>query len=56
MHKKQEVSVAHQSGMNNWEKVIKKLGFADAKIGMPAGTDPDMFLGNMKIDEFRNGG
>ncbi|OSL82216.1 putative transcriptional regulator, AraC family [Escherichia coli TA249] len=57
MHKKQEVSVAHQSGMNNWEKVIKKeLGFADAKMGMPAGTDPDMFLGNMKIDEFRNGG
>ncbi|EDJ1003479.1 AraC family transcriptional regulator [Salmonella enterica] len=57
MQKKNEVSVAHRCGLNNWGAVIKKeLGFADVKTGMPAGTDPDMFLGSMLIDEFRNGG
>ena len=57
MRKKSEVSVACQGGLNNWENVIEKeLGFADAKMGMPVGVDPDMFLGNMQIDEFSNGG
>ncbi|EBM4324747.1 helix-turn-helix transcriptional regulator [Salmonella enterica] len=57
MRKKSEISVAHSSGLNNWATVIKnELGFADAKAGMPAGSDPDMFLGSMVIDEFRNGG
>lgn len=57
MRKKNEVSATHLCGLNNWGAVIKKeLGFADVKTGMPAGTDPDMFLGNMLIDEFRNGG
>ena len=57
MQKKTEVSVAHQSGLNDWGAVIKKeLGFADAKTGMPVGTEPNMFIGSMNIDEFRNGG
>lgn len=57
MRKKNELSVAHWRGLNNWENVIKKeLGFADVKMGMPVGVDPDMFLGNMQIDEFRSGG
>ncbi|EEX0111576.1 AraC family transcriptional regulator, partial [Salmonella enterica] len=57
MRKKNEVSVAHRSGLDIWGAVIKKeLGFSDAKMGMPAGTDPDMFIGRMNIDEFRNGG
>lgn len=57
MRKKNEVSVAHHCGLNHWGTIIKKeLGFAEVKTEMPAGTDPDMFLGSMIIDEFRNGG
>ncbi|EIS6415656.1 AraC family transcriptional regulator [Salmonella enterica] len=57
MRKKNEVSVAHHCGLNHWGTIIKKeLGFAEVKIEIPAGTDPDMFLGSMIIDEFRNGG
>lgn len=57
MRKKNDVSVAHLDGINNWENIIKKeLGFTYAKMGMPAEVDPDIFHGNMQIDEFRNGG
>lgn len=57
MLNKKVVSADHCNGLNTWGNVIKdELGFADAKMAMPAGIDPDMFIGCMKIDEFRNGG
>ncbi|EDS1887610.1 AraC family transcriptional regulator [Salmonella enterica subsp. enterica serovar Sandiego] len=57
MRTKNELSAAHHSGLINWGATIRnELGFADAKARMPAGADPDMFLGCMTIDEFRNGG
>ncbi|EMD1228045.1 helix-turn-helix transcriptional regulator [Salmonella enterica] len=57
MRIKKKVSAAHFNGLNIWGGVIQdELGFADANVTVPAGGEPDMFIGSMKIDEFRNGG
>ncbi|EDT7315982.1 AraC family transcriptional regulator, partial [Salmonella enterica subsp. enterica serovar Poona] len=51
-----ELSAAHCEGLSEWGNTIKKeLGFSDAKVKTPSGVDPDLFLGQMFVDELNNG-
>lgn len=54
---KKFISVAHEIGLKQWGNTIERhLGFASVNTFIPAGFDPDLFVGNMIIDEFNNGG
>ncbi|HFW5157861.1 TPA: AraC family transcriptional regulator, partial [Salmonella enterica subsp. enterica serovar Birkenhead] len=51
-----ELAAAHCEGLNEWGNTIKKeLGFSDAKVKTPSGVEPDLFLGQMSVDELSNG-
>ena len=52
-----KISITHCNTFDTWEQLIKdKLDFADARMVMPAGMAEDLFIGDMNIEQFRNGG
>lgn len=51
-----ELSAAHCEGLSEWSNTIKKeLGFSNARVKTPSGVEPDLFLGQMTVDELNNG-
>lgn len=56
MINRKELSAAHCEGLSEWSNTIKKeLGFSDARVKTPSGVEPDLFLGQMTVDELNNG-